>query len=168
MSGTWTFKVFSGLVLPGLLLAVEPAALLRRADEVDRHHEERRRRYVHQESQTNWNNQEGTGKSRSGLFQVLFVCLERNGKALSVKEQKAVDTAMQRTAAERRAERKKAGKAFFSRVYNFRYGYVGEVARVTECSLAGEEKGSWMIRCERNGNCFAIGRLSGLIRRKWR
>ena len=38
--------------------------------------------------------------------------LERNGKALSVKEQKAVDTAMQRTAAERRAERKKAGKAF--------------------------------------------------------
>ena len=88
------------------------------------------------------------------MFEVLFVeglryrkRLERNGKALGVKEQKAVDTAMQRTAAERRAERRKAGKAFFSRVYNFRYGYVGEVARVSDCSLAGEEKGSWMIRC---------------------
>jgi len=155
MSATWISKAVLGVILPGLLLAVDPAALLQRADEVDRQHEELRRSYVYRELQINWNNMEGTGKSRSGLFENLFVeglryrkRLERNGKPLSSKEQKEVEAAMQRTAEERRAERKKVGRGLFSRVYNFRYGYVGEVAGVSDCSVAGEEAGSWVIRCE--------------------
>ncbi|MCX6605190.1 MAG: hypothetical protein NTV52_16545 [Acidobacteria bacterium] len=111
----------------------DPAAILQRADAVDKQQEELRRRYVYRELQTNWNKLEGTGKARSGLFENLSVeglryrkRLARNGKPLSAKEHKQVDAAMQRTAAERRAERKRSGKSFFHRVYNFRYGYVGE------------------------------------------
>ena len=155
MYGTWTSKAIFWLFLPGLLLAVEPAAILQRADEVDRQQEELRRSYVYRELQTTWNNLEGTGKSRSGLFENLFVeglryrkRLERNGKPLSSKEQREVDEAMQRTAAERRAERRRANKGLFSRVYNLRYGNVGEVATVSDCSVVGEEAGSWVIRCE--------------------
>lgn len=155
MSGTWISRAVLGVVLPGLVLAVDPAALLQRADEVDRQHEELRRSYVYRELQTNWNNREGTGKSRSGLFENLFVeglryrkRLERNGKPLSAKERKDVDAAMQRTAEQRRAERRRAGKGLFSRVYNFRYGYVGEVVGVSDCRAVGEEAGSWVIRCE--------------------
>ncbi len=149
MLGIWISSVFLAVALP------DPVALLQRADEVDRQQEELRRRYVYKDLQTNWNNREGRGKSRSGLYEVLFVeglsyrkRLERNGKPLSAKEKMAVDEAMKRTAAERRAERKKGGRGVLSRVYNFRYGHVGEVARVSDCSVAGEEEGSWVVRCE--------------------
>ena len=149
MFGTWISSFLLALILP------DPAAILQRADGVDKEQEELRRRYVYRELQTNWNNLGGTGRARSGLFENLFVeglryrkRLERNGKPLSAKEQKQVDAAMRRTAAERRAERKKVGKSFFNRVYNLGYGYVGEVARVSDCSVVGEEGGSWVIRCE--------------------
>ncbi len=39
MLGTWTSKAVLVLFVPGLLLAVEPAAVLQRADEVDRQQE---------------------------------------------------------------------------------------------------------------------------------
>jgi hypothetical protein len=150
MFGTWISSLFLALLLP------DPAALLQRADEVDRQHEELRRRYVYRELQTNWNNWEGTGKSRSGLYENLFVeglryrkRLERNGKPLSAKEQKAIEEAMKKTAAERRAERRQPKKGgFFNRVYNVRYGSVGEVAKVSDCTVTGEEAGNWVVRCE--------------------
>lgn len=150
MFGIWTSSFFLALVVP------DPAVLLRRADEVDRQHEELRRRYVYRELQTNWNKWEGTGRSRSALYENLFVeglryrkRLERNGKPLSARERRAIEEAMKKTAAERRAERRQPRKGgWFIRMYNMRYGHVGEVAKVSDCSVTGQEAGSWVVRCE--------------------